>query len=149
MSERGKAGCLVDTRSTSDSFADISGIGPVYVRNKEEVFILKERLFISAEMVVAGLLLEQQSYYVDLDEIESFCSFLKNQVLHGTRFAEYRAVFVDAGLQAVARMAQYRSHIFDLVGDRLYLKVEQNELLSLASLNPLISHAIHDFVANL
>ena len=107
---------------------------------------MKESLVIDAETVIVNLLREDKKYYVDIDRIDQLCSYIKEQLIRGKYFDEYQTVVFDVNFDAIARTVQYRNNIFDLIGDRIYLKCEQDQLLNIPHPNDCLQKMISDFV---
>lgn len=107
---------------------------------------MKRSLVIDAETIIVNLLREDKRYYVDIDRIDRLCSYIKEQLVQGEYFDEYQTVVFDVNFDAIARTVQYRSNIFDLVGDRIYLKCEQDQLPDTPHTNDCLRKMISDFV---
>ena len=107
---------------------------------------MKKSLVIDAETVIVNLLREDKKYYVDIDRIDQLCDYIKEQLVQGDYFDEYQTVVFDVNFDAIARTVQYRSNIFDLVGDRIYLKCEQDQLPNISHTNDCLRQMIIDFV---
>lgn len=110
------------------------------------VYTMKKSLVIDAETIIVNLLREDKKYYVDIDRIDQLCSYIKEQLIQGNYFDEYQTVVFDVNFDAIARTVQYRSNIFDLVGDRIYLKCEQDQLPDIPQTNGRLLKMISDFV---
>ena len=107
---------------------------------------MKRSLVIDAETIIVNLLREDKKYYVDIDRIDRLCSYIKEQLIQGNYFDEYQTVVFDVNFDAIARTVQYRSNIFDLVGDRIYLKCDQNQLPNIPHTNERLQKIISEFV---
>jgi len=105
-------------------------------------------LIIDAETIIVNLLREDKKYYVDIDRIDQLCSYIKEQLVEGKYFSEYQTVVFDVNFNAIARTVQYRNNIFDLVGDRIYLKCGQEQLAYMPHANACLLRMISDFVRN-
>lgn len=106
----------------------------------------KGSLVIDAETIIVNLLREDKRYYVDIDRINQLCSYIKEQLVQKNYFDEYQTVVFDVNFDAIARTVQYRSNIFDLVGDRIYLKCEQDQLPQMPHMDRYLRKMIVDFV---
>lgn len=118
----------------------------IYNKNKGVHTMKKGSLVIDAETVIVNLLREDKKYYVDIDRIDRLCCYIKEQLIRGSYFDEYQTVVFDVNFDAIARTVQYRSNIFDLVGDRIYLKCEQDKLPNMPHTNDCLRKMISDFV---
>ena len=107
---------------------------------------MKKSLVIDAETIIVNLLREDKKYYVDIDRIDQLCSYIKEQLIQGDYFNKYQTVVFDVNFDAIARTVQYRSNIFDLVGDRIYLKCERDQLPNIPQTNDCLRKMISDFV---
>ena len=107
----------------------------------------KGSLVIDAETIIVNLLREDKKYYVDIDRIDQLCSYIKEQLLQEKYFDDYQTVVFDVNFNAIARTVQYRNSIFDLVGNRIYLKCEQSQLPDMSHTNSQLRRIICDFVA--
>ncbi len=105
----------------------------------------KGSLVIDAETVIVNLLREDKKYYVDIDRIDRLRSYIKEQLIQGIYFNEYQTVVVDVNFDAISRVVQYRSDIFDLAGDRIYLKCELDQLPDIPHTNDCLRKMICDF----
>ena len=106
----------------------------------------KGSLFIDAETVIVNLLKEDKSYYVDIDRIDRLCDYIKKQLIDGNYFTEYDSVIFDVNFDAIARTVQYRNKVFDLVGNRIYLKCEQQDIPFFGNTDERLQKLISDFV---
>lgn len=106
---------------------------------------MKESLVIDAETIIVNLLREDKKYYVDIDRINRLCNYIKDQLAKKEYINRYQTIVFDVNFNAIARTVLYRNNIFDLVGDRIYLKCEQDQLPDISQNKEFLLKMISNF----
>lgn len=102
------------------------------------------RLFICMEDVLLALFHETRKYYVDYSSIDKFSDFIGAKISSG-EFENYEGVTRDLDMDAFIRVAGAAPHMFDITGNRMYLRVEWEELVDyINEVQP--SNTVHDLV---
>lgn len=93
-----------------------------------------ETLYITTEKVIVNLLWADQKKFLPISRLFRFVSYIgqqleEQQVLH----PDAKVVF-DVNFDAIERTVQYNDMVYDLIGDKIFLKgvlpsVEENDLL--------------------
>lgn len=119
-------------------------LGKVASKDKEAKPDKLPRLFIGMEDVLLAMFHETKKYYVDYSSIDKFSDFLSTKISSG-EFENYEGVARDLNMDAFIRTAGAAPHMFDITGNRMYLRVEWDELVDyINEVRP--DNTVHDLV---
>lgn len=110
---------------------------------------MKENLYVHADGVIVNLLKEEKKSFVDMSEVFQFCDYIEEQLRKQEYIEKIQSVYFDINFNAIERTVKYNNYIFDLVGDRIFLKqMITPEIETRFDVQPILSDLIKQFVLN-
>lgn len=110
---------------------------------------MKENLYVHADGVIVKLLKEERKSFVDMSEVFQFCDYIEEQLSKQEYIEKIQSVYFDISFNAIERTVKYNNYMFDLVGDRIYLKqMITPEIETRFDVQPMLGDLIKEFVLN-
>lgn len=111
----------------------------------------EQSLVIQPQEFMLYFLLETEGYYVDYSDIVHFSDFVKRKYSDHC-LDDYANIVIDLDHDAFVRSVQILPEVFDLAGDRVYLRSDDSFLEFVdhqRSVNPSVAYLVAEFVQEL
>ena len=82
----------------------------------------KSNFIINVEKIIINLLTNDKKFYVDINRLNNLCTFIKEQLIEKKYLSNYESIVFDVNFNAIHRTVMCKDSLFQLVGERIYLK---------------------------